>query len=148
MLFPVEVMPQDPAKPVELNLAMEFGICRDICIPAEAKISLDARRGLAGTLGRHRWLASTGCRARAVGRRAGDPELRARDGEPRWRRAASGDRGALSGSGSEGADVFIEAPEGIYVPHAAGAPTRPGGAVRFEVDLRARVDAQDSRARP
>ena len=40
VLFPVEVVAKDPSKPVALSLAMEFGVCREICIPAEAKFSL------------------------------------------------------------------------------------------------------------
>ena len=28
---------EGPGKPVDLTLTMEFGICREICIPAEAK---------------------------------------------------------------------------------------------------------------
>src|SRR5882757_3501074 len=39
VLFPVEVVPKDPSRPVALALALEFGVCREICIPAEAKFS-------------------------------------------------------------------------------------------------------------
>jgi DsbC/DsbD-like thiol-disulfide interchange protein len=34
LTLPVEVVPQDPAKPVELHLQMQLGICKDICMPA------------------------------------------------------------------------------------------------------------------
>ena len=40
VLFPVEVVPKDASRPVGLALTMAFGICREICIPAEAKFSL------------------------------------------------------------------------------------------------------------
>src|SRR5215470_3248851 len=40
VLFPVEVVPKDASQPVHLALALEFGVCREICIPAEAKLSL------------------------------------------------------------------------------------------------------------
>src|SRR5262245_54803089 len=40
VIFPIEVTPGDRGKPVELKLTVEFGICREICIPAEAKLSL------------------------------------------------------------------------------------------------------------
>ena len=40
MMFPVEVKPLDPAKPIVLDLQLELGICREICIPGEVKLSL------------------------------------------------------------------------------------------------------------
>jgi len=40
VVFPVEVLPADAGKPVELHLTVAFGICRDICIPAEASLTL------------------------------------------------------------------------------------------------------------
>lgn len=45
VLFPVEVIPLDPARPVRLRLAMHFGVCDDICIPAEAMLALDVAPG-------------------------------------------------------------------------------------------------------
>ena len=38
--FPVLVQPQDPAKPVDLCLMLEYGVCKDICIPARAELAL------------------------------------------------------------------------------------------------------------
>src|SRR5262245_454234 len=40
VLFPLEVTPENAAKPVALKLALEFGICKDICIPATATLEL------------------------------------------------------------------------------------------------------------
>ena len=40
VVFPVEVVPADAGKPLELHLTVAFGICRDICIPAEASLTL------------------------------------------------------------------------------------------------------------
>jgi len=40
VIFPLEVVPKDAGKPVGLDLVVSLGICRDICIPAEAKLSL------------------------------------------------------------------------------------------------------------
>ena len=112
VIFPVEVVPSDPGKPVDLKLTAEFGVCRDICIPAEAKLSLtllpsqlegDASPALIAALERvPRPQAS---------RRASDPEVR--------RVTASLDGGAPRLSiearfpqGGRGADVFVEAPDG------------------------------------
>jgi DsbC/DsbD-like thiol-disulfide interchange protein len=38
--FPVVIRPRDPAKPVGLALSVDYGICRDICIPAHAELAL------------------------------------------------------------------------------------------------------------
>lgn len=40
VLLPVIVEATDPAKPVRLTLSVEYGICKDICIPAHAALEL------------------------------------------------------------------------------------------------------------
>jgi DsbC/DsbD-like thiol-disulfide interchange protein len=40
-VIPILVKPKDPAKPVKLVLALEYGVCNDICIPAHADMALD-----------------------------------------------------------------------------------------------------------
>jgi DsbC/DsbD-like thiol-disulfide interchange protein len=40
-VIPILVKPKDPAKPIRLVLALEYGVCNDICIPAHADLSLD-----------------------------------------------------------------------------------------------------------
>src|SRR6185295_10391029 len=40
VLFPIEVVPKLPTEAVELRLALEFAVCREICIPAQASLAL------------------------------------------------------------------------------------------------------------
>lgn len=40
-LLPVRVAPADPARPVRLALKLDFGVCREICIPASAALMLE-----------------------------------------------------------------------------------------------------------
>jgi DsbC/DsbD-like thiol-disulfide interchange protein len=40
VLFPVRVRPRDAAKPVGLALKIDYGVCKDICIPAQAELTL------------------------------------------------------------------------------------------------------------
>jgi DsbC/DsbD-like thiol-disulfide interchange protein len=40
VLWPVRVVPEDPALPVTLRLDMHYGICSDICVPREAALEL------------------------------------------------------------------------------------------------------------
>jgi hypothetical protein len=44
--------------------------------------------------------------------------------------------------GAKDADVFIEAPDGVYVPMTKRLPDGPGGVARFESDL-SHMDAHD-----
>jgi DsbC/DsbD-like thiol-disulfide interchange protein len=41
VVLPVLVRPKDKDKPVRLVLSAEYGVCKDICIPAHADLSLD-----------------------------------------------------------------------------------------------------------
>jgi DsbC/DsbD-like thiol-disulfide interchange protein len=50
VILPVLVTPVDPAQPVELSLKLDFGVCKDICIPAQAELNL----ALSGETGTHR----------------------------------------------------------------------------------------------
>lgn len=38
LTLPVRLTPADPARPVEIDLDLFFGVCRDICVPAEARL--------------------------------------------------------------------------------------------------------------
>ena len=40
VLFPVRIRPRDPAKPISLSLKIDYGVCKDICIPAQAELQL------------------------------------------------------------------------------------------------------------
>ncbi len=47
VVLPVVVTPRDAARPVELRLAMDLGVCREVCMPVSARVSgvLPATRG-------------------------------------------------------------------------------------------------------
>ncbi len=139
VVFPIEVTPKDLTKPVMLNVAMEFGVCREICVPAEAKLSLSIpaqpRDPATATLAS----ALEAVPRKAADRRPNDPEFKS------GRATLTGDNPklevdiAFAGAGV-GGDVFIEAPDGIYLalPKKVGAAT---DAIRtFVVDLATGVE--------
>jgi DsbC/DsbD-like thiol-disulfide interchange protein len=143
VLFPVEVVPKDASRPVDLALTLEFGVCREICIPAEAKFSLALRpAGMSGSPSPTVLAALERVPRRSASGRADDPQLT---------RATATLEGAAPhltieanfARGSESADLFIEGPSGLYVPlpkrlpNAAARPEADAndGLVRFEVDL-------------
>lgn len=41
VILPVMVTPKEAGKPVRLKLAIDYGVCKDICIPARAELSID-----------------------------------------------------------------------------------------------------------
>lgn len=39
LTLPVRITPNDPSAPVNVELKMEFGVCSDICVPADARFN-------------------------------------------------------------------------------------------------------------
>jgi DsbC/DsbD-like thiol-disulfide interchange protein len=149
VVFPVLVTPADPKRPVSLALTLEYGVCKDICIPAEAKLALTLPSGNRG--GHH-------------GPRSPDLE-QAIDSVPRTGPAVRpadprivSIGGAVTGAapkltitakvqgGADAADLFIEGPEGTFVPYPQKAEVN--GLVQFVVDLSASSDAKDLAGKP
>jgi DsbC/DsbD-like thiol-disulfide interchange protein len=133
--FPVEVVPSDAGKPVDLKLKMELGICREICIPANVDLSLRLLpEHLQAAPSPDLMAALEKVPRPAASRRPTDPEL------TRMSAKLDGDSPHLTidarfTKGDDKADLFVEAPEGIYVPLPTRLAKAPDGLVRFEVDL-------------
>jgi len=45
VIFPLDVTPQDPAKPVHLHVALDYAVCAKMCVPAKGKADLVLRSG-------------------------------------------------------------------------------------------------------
>jgi len=143
VLFPVEVVPRTAGEAVNLQLALEFAVCREICIPAQAALQLALPAALLTQAPVPRIAAAQDRVPRAQSaRRAGDPQLLA------VKASLEGPAPFLQieakfANGAAGADVFIEAPEGLFVPMAQKLPGGSEGHVRFQVDLSRGGEAQD-----
>jgi DsbC/DsbD-like thiol-disulfide interchange protein len=134
VLFPVEVTPQAAGKPVTLRLSLSFGVCRDICIPAEASLSLTSPgAGGPATPAPIAEALERVPRAQA-NRRSTDPQLEGVLADLKGARPRL-DVSASFPGGTEGADLFIEAPDGLYVPLPKKASAQGRERVKFEVDL-------------
>jgi DsbC/DsbD-like thiol-disulfide interchange protein len=138
VLFPIEVKPQQPGKPVTLELVLELGICREICIPATARFELAIEPGRAGPPPPQIAAALAQVPRPQADRRPGDPTLK----------RVAVERGgavprlvieAVFGAGGKGADAFVEAPDGLFVPQPKRSAA-DGGTVRFETDLAGGLD--------
>ena len=69
VVFPVKITPERPGEPVELKLNIDYGLCKTLCIPNEASLSLELPPAC-GRAGR-RCPAASLCRPRAEARRDG-----------------------------------------------------------------------------
>lgn len=47
VVFPVKITPENPGEPVELKLSVGYGLCKTLCIPNEASLSLAMPTGSA-----------------------------------------------------------------------------------------------------
>jgi len=134
VLLPVRVSPNDTAKPLRLALKLDYGVCKDICIPAQASLALALRPGeaappsaaIAAALARVP-------RPQALGA-PGDLSILAIDPQTVDGKPAL----AIAVRAPPSADLFVEAPAGWYV--AAGRlqplPAASGGADgRFLVEI-------------
>jgi DsbC/DsbD-like thiol-disulfide interchange protein len=40
VVFPVTVQPEDPSRPVELDLHLSYAVCKDLCVPAQVELNI------------------------------------------------------------------------------------------------------------
>jgi DsbC/DsbD-like thiol-disulfide interchange protein len=139
IIFPVEVRPKDEAKPVVLKLDMQYGICKDICVPVEAKLEIEITPDAADPAPQLAMEAFENV-PRAEGRlKPDDPVLLGAKVDL----ASASPRIVLEAKfpGAAGAsDIFLEAPENLYVPLPTKALSRGDGVEVFNVDLTAGAD--------
>lgn len=114
--FPIKLTVADTSKPVVLRVNAHFGVCKDICVPLQASYELNVAPGSVGP--------AEGALREALDR-VPLPAANAPPGAPRLASAqvATGAPDQLSfvatyPGGGAGADLFIEAPDGLYVPMA------------------------------
>lgn len=142
VVFPVELTPKDPDKPIDLELTLDYGVCREICIPAEAALSLAIAPKDKHALPAELATALKRVPAPEDGRRPGDPVLKRvvpeLDG-PKPRIVLETE----FPDGAKHADVFIEAPDGLYVPLPKKVSDDGKGNLSFVVDLADDVDPAD-----
>jgi DsbC/DsbD-like thiol-disulfide interchange protein len=147
VIFPVELTPKDPKKPIGLHLLFDYGVCKEICIPAEADLSLavapDAGSGLPDELA----TALRHVPAAKDKRRPDDPVLVRVTPElagPKPRLILE----AEFPGGADHADIFIEAPDSVYVPLPTKVADEGNGRATFEIDLSDSVDIKDLKGKP
>lgn len=144
VVFPVKINPADRSKPVDVKVDFEFGVCADICIPAQAELSLTIPNEVSASVSDDVIEAMARVPRNAEDRQAGDPKLVASsivlEGEaPRIVLDVDFPGGAKKG------DVFGEAAPGIYLPmaHRSKEATGDERMARFVIDLREAFDVAE-----
>lgn len=146
VVLPIVVTPKDPGLPVKLKLAAEFGICREVCIPVQPALSLDLPSDTAGRRLGEKLAAAV---ARVPRRGATGPDV-PRLGAVKIDLATAKPRIVIEAAfpgDPTGGDVFLEAPEGIWIPLPKATASTPDGLRRFEVDLTDGADLADLKSR-
>ena len=140
VVFPIDVEAIDPNKPVELALRLDYGVCKDICVPVQADLGLafgQVRMGR-GSFGRldgqliKRYSQKVPVRVENSAQE--DPaikhiEIHLEGPHPRLVVDAK------FPVGMTGADLFVEAPEGLYIALPDRVPQNGGKGMRFSFDL-------------
>jgi DsbC/DsbD-like thiol-disulfide interchange protein len=142
VIFPILLTPKDKTKPVVLHGKVDYGLCKDICIPAEAEFQITIPPGVSQSSE----LTETLTRVPQDHPRVGvDPKLAA------WHLDRSSGKSKLvlniEAASPDTADAFVVAPGDTYVP----LPKRVadvGGKAVFEVDLTDGVDIKDLTGKP
>jgi DsbC/DsbD-like thiol-disulfide interchange protein len=142
VLFPVVLKPKDVSKPVTLHGKITYGVCKDICIPAEAELQLV----IPPDVGQSAELADALSRVPRREANVGEnPKLSS------WRLDQSSGKPKLAldieSADPATADAFVEGPAGVYVPLPKRV-AQHGGKVVLEVDLTDGVDLKDLKGKP
>ena len=150
VVFPVEITPKEAGQPIELKLTVEYGVCKDICIPAEAKLFLKIPTAaiagenpvIAAYLERVPMPAKAGATASSSGPVVADFRAELEGVAPRLIVEA------VFPKGSEAADVLIEVPGGELAPLAVVAERKGANRVRFESRFASAADAKRFSGKP
>lgn len=147
VLIPAKVRKTDASGPVTLKLEAEFGLCNDICVPIETTLTLPVPAAPASEPAPSAIASALAQVPRPLAeRRPSDPAI------VRTTATLTGSTPKLVvearfPAGDKGADLFVEAPESIYVPLPKAPAKAADGTMRFEIPLPAGT-AQDLRGKP
>jgi DsbC/DsbD-like thiol-disulfide interchange protein len=142
IVFPVAVEPKEQGRPIDLKLGLGFAVCKDICAPAAAKLTLRLEpAGAAGAA--HDALVSQYLKQVPVPLKPGlaGPSITAVEIKLSPPKPHITVDAAFPGDAKEG-DLFVDGPEGVFVPMTRRGRETPDGQVRFMVDLAKGDDPQ------
>lgn len=142
VLFPVRITPASEARPTTVRLEFSYGVCKDICIPVDSKLALDLPAD-PRAIGPAPQIKSALARVPRVVEDAARTEPALTAAKVRVSGAAPG----LTLETRGAADVFVEAPDGLFVPMPRKVK-EAGAAAVFEIDLSKSPDLKDLIGKP
>ncbi len=127
VVFPLEVVAQDSARPVTLSLAIDYAVCEKLCVPADGKAELT----LTGKPGEHEGrLESSEARVPHPATLGGTKPLAIRAVK------REGTRILVDVAGPAGTELFAEGPMPDWaLPVPAAVAGAPEGQQRFAFEL-------------
>ncbi len=139
VIFPVRVTATDASKPVTLNLEMAFGVCEKLCVPAQASLALELPTMSLPPASADAMAALSQIPRDAVSAGADDPKVTKITQELTSARPRLSFEVKVPGDAAA-ADMFLEAPDGLYIPLPRRTEGGSGDVVHFESDLSKDVD--------
>ncbi|MDO9382517.1 MAG: protein-disulfide reductase DsbD family protein [Hyphomicrobiaceae bacterium] len=147
VIFPVAFAITAKDKPVQLRVAMHFGVCREICVPLEATHELTVPPGIVGP--------ADGALAEALAHiprsmseaKPGDPTV-VRAQVESYEEPAQISFSATFPGGAKDADLFVEAPEGLYVPMPKRRAGGDGETVTFDAAISSPAELKQLLGKP
>jgi DsbC/DsbD-like thiol-disulfide interchange protein len=144
--FPVKVVPEREGEPVELELSLDYGLCKDLCIPNEVSLGLDLPPDA---------IKQKGDALLLEGALALVPKAASKEGLPRIGEIEATLHGpkpalvidALFPSGASMTDLFLEAGD-TFVPVPKPADQPKDGKQRFVVDFSSEAEASAIKGKP
>ncbi|MEM7192632.1 MAG: protein-disulfide reductase DsbD domain-containing protein, partial [Pseudomonadota bacterium] len=144
VVFPIRIVPEDAGKPVLLALTMDYGLCKDMCIP----VSVDLKASIPPDLG-------TGHGPLIEKAKALVPKPATTGALPRLEAVTFGKEGtepaleidAVFAPHATNTDLFVNSTEVLLpVPSSNGAPTE--GKQRFSIVFATPDEAADVKGKP
>ena len=136
VVFPVEITPVRAAAPVELKLKLDYAICKDICVPAQAELNLTLEKGEPTSAGIGgliwRFMGQVPRQGGQAG--SGEPAIRSIDAELNGKKPRIVVEAEFP-NGTEGADLFAETGEEVYLPPPQAIDKMANNRVRFTIDV-------------
>ena len=139
LVLPVALVPERDDEPILLSLRFEYGICKDVCIPVESSLSLEISPNETESAPASAIRALKAVPRAQENLRPEDPALVSAAG------TLGGDAPSITiearfPKADEVADVFLEAPDGQYLPLPELVERKDNGHLVFEARLDEDVD--------
>jgi DsbC/DsbD-like thiol-disulfide interchange protein len=146
VVFPIKVTPERPDEPVELKVSVDYGLCKTLCIPNQAILSLELPPALAAGDGNslllERYLALVPKPVTKGDLPAiGDTEAKLDGDRPELLIEALFPPGAIA------TDLFVEAPN-VFIPVAKPQGELENGRQRFVVNFASKAEAEAVKGKP